>query len=67
MADSLSEALGPEAPELLRGVLLASIGPITTATAEKRGLSVSVTAGESTTSGLIDAVEKHLAHLARAR
>lgn len=59
-ADSLSDALGAEAPDLLRGVVVASIGPITTATAEKRGLLVSVTAEESTVTGLLDAVEKHL-------
>jgi uroporphyrinogen III methyltransferase/synthase len=60
-ADSLADALGAEAPKLLRGVLVASIGPITTATAEKRGLSVGVTAEESTTPGLVEAVERHLA------
>lgn len=60
-ADSLAEALGPEASELLRGVIVASIGPITTAAAENRGLPVSVTAEESTTSGLLAAVEAHLA------
>ncbi|HLM72765.1 MAG TPA: hypothetical protein VK459_08735, partial [Polyangiaceae bacterium] len=46
---------------LLRGVLVASIGPITTATAENRGISVGVTADESTTPGLLAAVERHLA------
>jgi uroporphyrinogen III methyltransferase/synthase len=64
-ADSLADALGPEAAELLRGVLVASIGPITTATAEKRGLSVGVTAEESTTRGLVEAVEDHLAEEAQ--
>ncbi len=58
-ADSLCELLGPDAPELLRGVAVASIGPITTATAEKRGLTVAVTATVSTTLGLVAAIEQH--------
>lgn len=60
-ADSLADALGDRAADLLSGVLLASIGPITTKTASRRGLSVSVTSGVSTTAGLIEAVELHLA------
>ena len=60
-ADSLCELCGARAPELLRDVLVASIGPITTATAEKRGLTVGVTAGESTTAGLVAAMEAHYA------
>jgi uroporphyrinogen III methyltransferase/synthase len=58
-ADSLCELLGAEAPALLQGVAVASIGPITTATAEKRGLTVSVTATTSTTVGLVAALERH--------
>jgi len=60
-ADSLCDLLGARASELLAPVLIASIGPITTATAEKRGLRVGVTAEVSTLPGLIDAVERHLA------
>jgi uroporphyrinogen III methyltransferase/synthase len=60
-ADSLCELLGPDAPALLRGVTVASIGPITTATAEKRGLTVAVTATVSTTAGLVAALEAHFA------
>jgi uroporphyrinogen III methyltransferase/synthase len=56
--DGLCDALGEDAPRLLEGVVLASIGPVTTATAEKRGLTVAVTAEVSTTGGLIDAVER---------
>lgn len=59
-ADSLCDALGARAEELLRHVLIASIGPITTATAQKRGLSVAVTAAVSTTPGLVEALEQHL-------
>jgi uroporphyrinogen III methyltransferase/synthase len=58
-ADSLCELLGDRAPELLREVLVASIGPITTATAQKRKLSVGVTAEESTTAGLVAALERY--------
>jgi uroporphyrinogen III methyltransferase / synthase len=60
-ADSLCELLGPRAAELLARVLVASIGPITTATAEKRGLTVALTATVSTTAGLVEALEQHLA------
>jgi uroporphyrinogen III methyltransferase/synthase len=38
-------------------VTVASIGPITTATAEKRGLEVAITAKVSTTAGLVAALE----------
>jgi uroporphyrinogen III methyltransferase/synthase len=58
-ADSLCDLLGPRAVDLLRGVVVASIGPITTATAEKRGLTVAVTAASSTTHGLLSALEDH--------
>ncbi len=60
-ADSLCDLLGPRAAELLARVVVASIGPITTATAEKRGLTVAVTATVSTTAGLVDALERHFA------
>jgi uroporphyrinogen III methyltransferase/synthase len=60
-ADAICELLAPRAVELLAGVLIASIGPITTRTAEKRGLTVGVTAEVSTTAGLIAAVERRLA------
>src|SRR5262249_24531492 len=58
-ADSLGVLLGARTASLLEGVAVASIGPITSATAEKRGLSVAVTATESTIPGLIDALERH--------
>ena len=58
-ADSLCELLAPRAVELLRGVVVASIGPITTRAAEKRGLTVGVTAAESTLPGLVAALERH--------
>jgi uroporphyrinogen III methyltransferase/synthase len=59
--DSMVEMLGADAPELLSHVTLASIGPITTATAARRGLEVAVTAETYTVEGLLDALEKHYA------
>jgi uroporphyrinogen III methyltransferase / synthase len=60
-ADSLCDLLTPRAAELLAGVVVASIGPITTATAEERGIAVTVTASVSTTAGLLGALERHFA------
>lgn len=59
--ESFCQALGGRAAELCFGVLIASIGPITTKTAERHGLTVGVTAEVSTTAGLLDAVELALA------
>jgi uroporphyrinogen III methyltransferase/synthase len=59
--DSLVEMLGPNATSLLSRVTLASIGPITSATAARRGLEVAVTAETYTVEGLLDALEKHYA------
>ncbi|WP_437676438.1 uroporphyrinogen-III C-methyltransferase [Sorangium sp. So ce131] len=59
--DSLCDLLGDVAPARLERVLVASIGPITTATAEKRGLRVGVTAEVSTVPGLLDALDRHFA------
>jgi uroporphyrinogen III methyltransferase/synthase len=55
--EHLCDALEPRAAELLSHTCVASIGPITTATAEKRGLRVDVTAGEHTLPGLVRALE----------
>ncbi len=57
----LLELLGDDARERLAGVTLASIGPITTATAERAGLTVAVTASTYTLEGLVDALEQHAA------
>lgn len=46
-------------PELLKGVTLASIGPITTETAESLGLKVHVTATTFTIPGLCEALVDH--------
>lgn len=60
-ADGLVDLLGSRAVELLQGVLVASIGPITTVTAETRGLTVGVTAGENTLAGMLSALESYFA------
>jgi uroporphyrinogen III methyltransferase/synthase len=54
---NLLDLLGDEGPALLEGVTLASIGPITTATAEKAGLQVAITAASSTLEGLLEAMK----------
>jgi len=45
--------------ELLRGVAVASIGPITSETIRKLGLTVTIEAKESTMPGLVRAIEDH--------
>jgi len=60
-AEALGEALGSRTKELLSGVLVASIGEITTETATKRGIEVAVTAKTSTMEGLVEAIEGYLA------
>jgi uroporphyrinogen III methyltransferase/synthase len=54
--DNLCDALGEDAPRLLAPLRVVSIGPITTKTAEKRGLRVDATAAEYTLPGLVDAL-----------
>jgi uroporphyrinogen III methyltransferase/synthase len=54
--DSLCERLGSSAVKLLALPRIASIGPVTTATAVGRGLRVDVTARKYTVPGLIDAL-----------
>jgi uroporphyrinogen III methyltransferase / synthase len=60
MATAFADALADRAVELAGKTVVASIGPITTDTATRRGLSVAVTATTSTLPGLVDAVEAHL-------
>ncbi len=55
---NLCAHLGDEAPRLLGGATLASIGPVTTRTAEDHGLTIAVTSPISTTAGLVDALER---------
>lgn len=53
------ERLGPSARELLGKLTVASIGPITTRTAEELGIRVDVTATTFTVDGVLDALEGH--------
>ncbi|MFP4039083.1 MAG: uroporphyrinogen-III C-methyltransferase [Desulfosudaceae bacterium] len=57
------KALLPEDPDeqrrLLRGVRMASIGPITTSTAEQEGFEVDITAATYTIEGLTEAIIAH--------
>jgi uroporphyrinogen III methyltransferase/synthase len=53
------QMLGRDASRLLQGLSVASIGPITTETAEKSGLKVAVTASEYTIEGLVKALGEH--------
>ncbi len=54
--ENLCDLLGPHAAEQLARSRVASIGPVTTATAEERGLRVDVTARQFTVAGLVDAL-----------
>ncbi|MDP2875453.1 MAG: uroporphyrinogen-III synthase [Holophaga sp.] len=55
----LVELLGSRSIELLHNLLVASIGPITTASAEKHGLCVGVTSDESTVEALLSTIGLH--------
>jgi uroporphyrinogen III methyltransferase/synthase len=57
--EHLCDALEARAIPLLAKTTVASIGPITTETAKKRGIRVDVTAAEYTLPGLVTALEKH--------
>jgi uroporphyrinogen III methyltransferase/synthase len=65
-AANLADLLGRhgDARALLGRACVASIGPITTATCEERGIKVDVTAPESTFVALLDALESHFARQA---
>jgi len=55
--EAVVERLGPGAAELLAGVTVASIGPVTTKSAESLGIRVDVAARTFTVDGLLDALE----------
>ncbi|MEA2749792.1 MAG: uroporphyrinogen methyltransferase / synthase [Myxococcales bacterium] len=57
--EHLCDALEARAIPLLAKTVVASIGPITTETAKKRGIRVDVMAAEYTIPGLVSALEKH--------
>lgn len=60
--DSIVAVLGEKAVPVLAGLTLASIGPITTATARAHGLEIAVQAESHTVAGLLDALERHFSH-----
>ena len=53
------QALGAQAIDLLRKVVVASIGPVTSAEAQRLGIAVDVTADTYTIAGLVDALAHH--------
>jgi uroporphyrinogen III methyltransferase/synthase len=57
--DHTLAALGGDGAQRLRGLTLASIGPITTDTATARGLEIDITAETYTIAGLVAALERH--------
>jgi uroporphyrinogen III methyltransferase/synthase len=57
--DHTLAALGVDGAQRLRGLTLASIGPITTDTATARGLEINITAETYTIPGLVAALERH--------
>lgn len=57
--EHLCDALEARAAELLAKTCVASIGPITSDTAKRRGLRVDVTADEHTVPGLVFGIEKY--------
>jgi uroporphyrinogen III methyltransferase/synthase len=56
---STLDALGEGGAELLRRIVVGSIGPITTRTLQAAGLPPSVQAASYTVEGLLDALEEH--------
>jgi uroporphyrinogen III methyltransferase/synthase len=59
--DNLCDLLGPRAPALLERTRVASIGPVTTAAAQRRGVRVDLTASPYTLVTLVDALEASFA------
>ena len=58
MVSSTVEALGTDAVPILKHVHVASIGPVTTATAERLGVKVGTTAAIYTVAGLLDSLSE---------
>jgi uroporphyrinogen III methyltransferase/synthase len=59
--DNFCDLVGQEAPSLLAALRVASIGPVTSQTAQARGVRVDVTAREYTVVGLVDALAESYA------
>ncbi len=60
--NNLVAMLGREAKDLLNGVDLAAIGPITAATAQEKDLTIAVEAEEYTIEGLVEAIKVYFNH-----
>ncbi len=56
--DNLCDCLGARAADLLGHTRVASIGPITSEAASRRGVRIDVTAAEPTVAALVDALER---------
>jgi uroporphyrinogen III methyltransferase / synthase len=56
---STLDALGPDGKQLLSGVALCSIGPVTTRALQSVGLAPTLQASTYTVEGLLDALEAH--------
>jgi uroporphyrinogen III methyltransferase/synthase len=61
--NAVVDTLGGRAPEILGGVTVASIGPITSKTLAERGIRVDTEAEIFTVDGLLDALERHFSAL----
>jgi len=59
-ATNFLDLLGPEKDDALRGVCLASIGPVTSATLEKAGFKPEIEANEYTMDGLVEAIASYV-------
>jgi uroporphyrinogen III methyltransferase/synthase len=65
--ESLAAAGVGDAAEVLRGVAIACIGPITAETVRSYGLEPAILAAEYTLDGLTDALVRHFSQVARER
>jgi uroporphyrinogen III methyltransferase/synthase len=61
--NAVVDTLGRQAPDILGGVTVASIGPITSKTLAERGIRVDTEALTFTVDGLLDALERHFSPL----
>jgi uroporphyrinogen III methyltransferase/synthase len=59
--NNFMQLLGPEAPALLQGVVIACIGPITAKTAREHGLRVDVVPAQFTVESLVEALAEFFA------
>ncbi|GAB4198390.1 MAG: uroporphyrinogen-III C-methyltransferase [Sandaracinaceae bacterium] len=59
--EHLLTALAPDGPDALDGLVVASIGPVTSEAAARRGVRVDVTATSYTSRGLVEALAAHVA------